>query len=273
MFDIFGIRAKRAAKKKEKEAKELADAQERKKSYQERKSKIIDYLNKYSKEQTEKENMEYEKSKKEAEKQNSTCPRCGSKNVIHVIKRTKGEIHGEGSIDGCGSIAGSLFGIGGYSYSHGHSEIDGELDTLQVNKCNDCGEEWHITEPEDRHYDDSFSNYDSFKPGYLYRRIEGYYELKYDPYDVKNDCNSLEEMQEKYLKEYSNVWSFEDYRKAPRYMVEHALYKGFTEHYYNLDDLDRKLFNYHEDDDAYSYMMSDEMWDVVKKLIGWKGEE
>ena len=35
-----------------------------------------------------------------------------------------------------------------------------------------------------------------------------------------------------------------------------------------------KLFNFNADeDDQYSYTMSDELWEIVKKLIGWKGTE
>ena len=56
-------------------------------------------------------------------------------------------------------------------------------------------------------------------------------------------------------------------------MIEHALYKGFTEHYFGLEYLDKKLFNYKEGDDQYSYTMTDEMWEIVKKIIGWEGIE
>ena len=56
-------------------------------------------------------------------------------------------------------------------------------------------------------------------------------------------------------------------------MIDYALYKGISEHYYNLDRIDKELYNYQEDDDKYSYTMSDEMWEVVKKIIGWKGTE
>lgn len=274
MFDIFGIKAKRQAKKEAEEKKALEIAAEKKRIYQERKEKIDAYVKQYDEAFEAKAKEVYERELKEAEERNSTCPRCGSKNVVHKVKRTKGEIHGEGHTSSYGSIGGSLFGLAGSLCSTGHSKIDGELDTLQINRCKDCEEEWNIEEVEaPSYYGNAFSHYDSFAPGFLFRRLEEYFELKYDPYDVKNKCNSLEEMQQEFLERYANGHYFDDYKKAPRYMMDYALFQGFSEHYYYLEYLDKELFNYKDGDDKYSYTMSDEMWEVVKKLIGWEGEE
>lgn len=257
------------------EEKKLAKAAEKKKTYQERKAKILAYLEEYETELDAKSKEVYEEKKKEVDEKNSTCPICGSKNVVHKVVRTKGEIHGKGSSHSYGSIGGSIFGMAGSISSQGHSSIDGEIDTLQVNRCKDCEEEWNIEELDDDYgyIHNVFSNYDSFYPGFLFRRITEYYEMKYDPYDVKNECNSLEEMREKFFEKYSSQDYFDKYRKCPRYMIEYALYKGFTEFYYSLEDLDKTLFNYHKDDDQYSYTMSDEMWEIIKKIIGWEGPE
>jgi hypothetical protein len=108
-------------------------------------------------------------------------------------------------------------------------------------------------------------------PGFFFRRMQEYYEMEYDPYDFKNECNSLEEMREKFIEGFSNSNTFDEYKKCPRYMIEYVLYKGFTEHYHFIEDMDKKLFNYHKDDDEFSYTMSDEMWEVAKKMIGWQG--
>jgi len=257
------------------EEKRLEKAAEKKKAYQERKDKILAYLKEYNTAIDAKSKEIYEEKKKEVDEKNSTCPRCGSKNVVHKVVRTKGEIHGTGNGGSYGSIGGSLFGLAGSISSDWHSSIDGEIDTLQINRCKDCEEEWNIEELDEDYgrINSAFSNYDSFKPGFLFRRIENYYEMKYDPYDVKNECNSLDEMREKFFEKYSSCYYFEEYKKCPRYMIEYALYKGFTEHFYGLEDLDKKLFNYHKDDDEFSYTMSDEMWEVVKKIIGWNGIE
>lgn len=257
------------------EEKRLAKAAEKKKAYQKRKDKILAYLKEYDIAIDAKSKEIYEEKKKEVDEKNSTCPRCGSKNVVHKVVRTKGEIHGTGSSGSYGSIGGSLFGFAGSVSSYGHSSIDGEIDTLQINRCKDCEEEWNIEELDDDYgrVNSAFSNYDSFKPGFLFRRVEEYYEMKYDPYDVKNKCNSLEEMREEFFNLYSKSHYFADYKKCPRYMIEYTLYKGFTEHFYSLEDLDKTLFNYNKDDDQYSYTMTDEMWEIVKKIIGWEGPE
>lgn len=257
------------------EEKRLEKAAEKKKAYQERKDKILAYLKEYDIARDAKSKEIYEEKKKEVDEKNSTCPRCGSKNVVHKVVRTKGEIHGKGNGGSYGSIGGSLLGFAGSVSSDWHSSIDGEIDTLQVNRCKDCEEEWNIEELDDDYgrVNSAFSNYDSFKPGFLFRRIEEYYKMKYDPYDVKNECNSLDEMKEKFFERNSRSYNFEEYKKCPRYMIEYALYKGFTEHFYGLEDMDKKLFNYHKDDDEFSYTMSDEMWEVVKKMIGWNGIE
>lgn len=255
--------------------KRLAEASEKKKAYQERKAKILAYLKEYDTELEVKSKEIYAAKRKEVDKKNSTCPRCGSKNIVHKVVRTKGEIHGTGSSSSCGSIGGSLLSFAGSVSSYGHSSIDGEIDTLQVNRCKDCEEEWNIEELDDDYgrVDNIFSNYDSFKPGFLFRRIEEYYKMKYDPYDVKNECNSLDEMREKFFKEWSSSHCIEEYRKRPRYMIEYAIYMGFTEYCFGLEYLDKKLFNYHKDDDQYSYTITDEMWEIVKKIIGWEGIE
>jgi len=257
------------------EEKKLAEAAEKKKAYQERKTKILAYLKEYDIARDAKSKEIYKEKKKEVDEKNSTCPRCGSKNVAHKVVRTKGEIHGTGSSSSYGSIGGSLFGFAGSVSSYGNSSIDGEIDTLQINRCKDCEEEWNIEELDDDYgrVDSVFSNYNSFKPGFLFRRIKEYYDMKYDPYDVKNECNSLDEMREKFFEKYSNSYYIEEYKKCPRYMVEYALYKGFTEHFYGLEDMDKELFNYHKGDDEFSYTMSDEMWEIVKKMIGWEGIE
>lgn len=268
MFDIFGIRAKRKAEKEAKEAQKIAEAQEKKKRYQERKAKIVAYYDDYYKKEDEKRREEFRKIKESVDFLNNTCPKCYSKNVIQSIVRGKGEIHGESSSTSFGG--GSFLGFS--SYGHGHGKIDGEYDTLPVCKCKDCGHEWNIKEAEMRNIYDIFSTYSSSGPWSLYFRIEDYLELKYNPYDEKEEFNSLEEKQENFCKKASEHWILKDYRAIPRYMIEYALYQGLVEHEYRLENLN-KIYNYHEGDDQYSYTMSDELWEIVKKILKWEGTE
>lgn len=67
-----------------------------------------------------------ESDKVKVDKLNNVCPKCGSTKVVDKISQLKGEING------------SSFGY--YGYSHG--SIHGTMDTLEINKCNDCTNEW-----------------------------------------------------------------------------------------------------------------------------------
>ena len=206
------------------------------------------------------------------EEKNSVCPKCGSKNVVHKVVRGKGDIHGSGSSSLSGSISGGLFGVGGGIYGSGRSRVDGKYDTYPVNKCKDCEHEWNVEESEHYSTTDDFSHYNSIAPGYFYRRIENYFDLEYDPYDEKEQFNSLEEKQQDFFDRQSKSNILKPYKNIPRYMVEVALYEGLHDSIYPLDKVD-PIFNYHEDDDKYSYTMSDELWEIVKKILGWKGTE
>jgi len=69
------------------------------------------------------------------EKENSTCPKCKATQTIDKFKRTKGAISGR--------FSGTSGLFGGSSYG----SIYGELDTLEVNQCRICGNEWKKTKP------------------------------------------------------------------------------------------------------------------------------
>ena len=268
MFDIFGIRAKRQAKKEAEEAKKLAEAQEKKRLYQERKAKIVAYLNDYREKEKEKRQAEFQTRLDSAAILNGICPKCHSRNVINTVVRGKGEIHGKGTSSYFGG--GNLFGFS--TYGIGHSKIDGEYDTLPVNKCKDCGNEWNIEKPEYPTEEDIFSTYSSSGPTCLYYRIDDYLTMKYNPYDDKEEANSLEEKREALCNKVSEYWNLKPYRTIPRYMIEYTLYQGVSEHDWRLDHLS-KIFNYHKGDDKFSYRVSDELWEIIKKLLKWEGTE
>lgn len=272
MFDIFGIRKRREEKRKAKEALRQEQLKEEKRKYQERKKLICDWLAVYNKEQSKKCSAEYAEEKKRVEEKNSKCPKCGSTNVINHIRRTKGEIHGSGHISGSSSHYGGLFSSSSHSSIYGSSKIDGELDTLPVNKCNDCGNEWMIEEVKFPHSHNIFSTYNSVCPMQLYYRAEEYLELTYDPTDIKEEANSLEEKRQKYIERVSNSTWLNFFKDVPRYMVDYAMYKGLTEHNYRAENA-HSGFGWNDELDEYSYRIPDELWNVVKKLINWTGKE
>ena len=95
-------------------------------------------------------------------------------------------------------------------------------------------------------------------------RIAGYFALEWNPYDVTDPCNSIEEKREEYSKQAAADMRY--YRKMPRYAIEYAVFVG-------LDGRKDKLFGNTDGKDKYSYTMPDELWETVKKIIKWEGEK
>ena len=96
-------------------------------------------------------NIEYQKrrdyEKKEngyIDKWNSNCRNCCSTNVIQIYNRHKGQIDGNLDSNSYNSYNYGLFSGSSYSSSNVKGNLHGELDTLTVNKCKDCGHEWGI---------------------------------------------------------------------------------------------------------------------------------
>jgi len=74
------------------------------------------------------------KETKRVKNENEICPKCKSRKVVDKISQLKGEINGSSSNN-------SSYGLFGGS-SSGSGYIHGSMDTLEVNKCNDCTNEW-----------------------------------------------------------------------------------------------------------------------------------
>jgi len=114
------------------------------------------------------------------EKQNNQCPKCGSSRVNDRIKRVQGELDG--------SISGSSFLFSGYM----SGSIHGELDTNEVNKCNDCQHEW---KKEKYHWVVTSEIIDS-KLDTIYYYLWGIGQskkVKFDENDLTEKFNSLQE--------------------------------------------------------------------------------
>lgn len=278
-MDLFGIKARRQARLAKKQAEEkaaeqkrLEDAKKAREAYQERKKMIEDWLKLYYKRQTQQAIETLSLLQSSVYDKNNVCPKCKSKNVINHIKRVKGELHGKGSGHASSHSSSGLFLSSHVSDASFHSKIDGELDTYPVNKCKDCGNEWSV-EPQPKVSDcevDDFSTYTSVHPGYMFRRVEEWLDMEYDPYDVKETANSLEEKRENLAKKSSGI--LDCYKNTPRFMMDYALYMGIHERTYITDRVDKR-FGDVRNTDRYSYEMPDDIWEIVKKLVGWAGEE
>lgn len=247
--------------------KEEVTVEECRRVYRERKKKITDYLSEYRKKESDERELEYKKSLEECRKKNSVCPKCGANSIIHNIKRTKGEVHGEGKFSHTSRSSGGFLWGSASSYAQGSSKVDGEMDTYPVNKCTVCGHEWFIENAERPKSRSIFSDYETSCPGFLARNYLRYVELKYNPDDIREECDSLEEKQDALIETMSR--RLKCYSEVPRYMVEYAYYKGSSPY----SEIRREDHGISEEDDEYSYVFPEEKWEVIKKLIGWKGTE
>ena len=150
------------------------------------------------------------------------------------------------------------------AYSNSDWELEGALDTLPVNKCNDCGHEWNIKKAVRVETKDRFCHdYAQF----FYDEIKYYLRINFNPYDKTEQFNSLKEKQEAFAKKVSERFYIEHLRNVPRYMLDYLVFYGHSRY----DDVS-KLFGFKPDDDEYSYVMPDRIFEIAKKLIKWEGE-
>lgn len=102
---------------------------------EDRLNSICDIESKRLNDKLEEEVVEYNKNETiRVKDENGTCPKCQSKSVVDKISRLKGEINGQ-------SFGSMTFGTG---FSSG--SIHGIMDTLEINKCNHCQNEWNKIE-------------------------------------------------------------------------------------------------------------------------------
>ena len=87
---------------------------------------IVGEYNAFLSDSEERAEMMDEYYRKDAEKRNNTCPKCGGTEVVHKIART----HGSGSVSGGGFL------------SFNHVSGSSKMDTDPVNHCNGCGHQW-----------------------------------------------------------------------------------------------------------------------------------
>lgn len=127
---------------------------------------------------------------KNIEEKNSKCPKCKSKNVNDRIKRF------EGKIDGKSSGYSSAFG-GNYS----SGSIHGTFDTNEVNKCNDCENEWKKEKITNCFYSGEIIENQLRIIGQFSRKLKNSRNATWDKNDLKEQYNSLEEKRAAMLKD------------------------------------------------------------------------
>ena len=193
MWDLFGFkkRAAEKARRKEIEEREQMRLSEYrfsliKKEFQilkERADKIVE----------EKDN----RNRKEVEETNSICPKCKSKNVNDRIQRLQGEFKGSGSLSGMGIL--------GSGYVSGSSHSSGKIDTNEINKCNDCGNEWKKAERkwnyQSKVLKDQFSHL-----RYILDKYKEAFTAEIDKNDLNEKFASDDEKREYLLNEIETGW-------------------------------------------------------------------
>lgn len=129
-------------KQQQEEANRIEKIKKEKEKYNIRREYVIGVVK-------ELENIEYKKKEEYRKKQNesfllynSICPICGSKNIIHNFKRHKGDLKGSLDVDSNMSSHSSFFSSHSYHSTKIDGDIDGKLDTLKVNVCKSCLNEW-----------------------------------------------------------------------------------------------------------------------------------
>jgi hypothetical protein len=130
----------------------------------------------------------YERDKIEHEKSNSICPKCGHDMVVDHIQRIQGKIDGH--------MGGSIFGFGG--------SIHGSMDTNEVNFCTKCTHQWKKGELTNW---GGYSVIESYV-SWLRIAISHHINLKditFDPTDITQTFNSLEEKCENAVKTYNEL--------------------------------------------------------------------
>lgn len=165
-----------------------------------------------------------EEVSKEAENQNSTnkerrekhdtvCPKCKSKNVNDRIKRFQGNINGQSSGSGWNALS--------FGESHSSGYIKGKFDTSEVNKCNDCENEWKKWDGDKYVYKNSVISQKLMSIRLTLSALKDAREVKWDKLDLKEKFNSLEEKRTDALAQLKdNTWLKTSKRFWTNYSLE-----------------------------------------------------
>ena len=210
------------------EAKQKAIA-ERKASYNTRKEYINKLVTTHNKEQAQKRSDYIDKKEKENKKDNHRCPRCGCTETIEVFRRPKGELTGSFSSNSSSSYSHGLFSGYGESSHSSRGSLKGSLDTLKVNRCTKCENEWEILPeviyPSQIDYFVGEEDWDTYAKHFindvtrLIRKIK-----EFDPSQLDNKFNSVDEIIEDTK---NDIW----YKKVKGWSLELLYYMAYQNKY------------------------------------------
>ena len=276
IFDYFKKRKENLSRLlEENRRKNEENLRKEKLRYNERKLYIDDFVNKLNSAEYEKEMESVKIHNDLAKKHNSICPNCCSKDIVHKFKRQKGEIHG--SIDGENYSSHSGFLFGGSSYQSGYvnGKIDGNLDTLKVNKCNHCGNEWEIMEEKlylkNKEY--YFGKIDwKFNTTYFIKSCMLAFEKidKFNPSHLDEDCNTIEEKIEQEVNYIKEKCCYEHTKELPLEVLYYYARKyDFELYLYDKNKIFAPTKNLH-DVDKYMGKFRDRLEKFLIEHFGFK---
>jgi len=133
---------------------------------------------------------------------NNVCPKCKSERVNDRIKRFEGEIKGSSS---------GHFSFGGSGFSSG--KIDGKFDTTEVNKCNDCQNEWKKYPNGVTVSGHDYIQSQLFALKRAFYSIDNVDKTTWDRNDIKEKYKSLEEKKEALKRDFDKNYKVEELAK------------------------------------------------------------
>ena len=252
IFDYFKKKKEEQARLLEENRRKMEENLRKEKlRYNERKSYIDDFVNKLNLAEHEKEIESVKSHNDLAKRHNSVCPNCFSKDIVHKFKRQKGEMHG--SIDGesYSYHSGFLFGSSSYQSGYVNGKIDGNLDTLKVNKCNHCGNEWEIMEEKLwlKNKDYYFGKIDwKFNITYFIKNCILALEKidEFNPSRLDEECNTIEEKIEQQVNYIKDKCCYEHTKELPLEVLYYYVRKyDYEVSLYNKNKIFAPTINLH----------------------------
>ena len=141
------------------------------------------------------EQQSYMHARKEEDKRNGKCPKCGSIHVNDRVKQQHGSIKGDFSGSGWNALT--------FGEHQSSGSIRGKFDTKEINKCNDCQHEWK------KHEALRSRNILSDNVESIASLFSKYYEAancEFDPLDVTEKYSSLEDKRAALKKNADEDW-------------------------------------------------------------------
>lgn len=201
----------------------------------------------------------YEKKENDyIDRWNSSCRNCRSTNVIQIYNRHKGQIDGSLDSNSYNSYSHGLFSGSSYSSSNVKGNFHGELDTLTVNKCKDCGHEWEYRKYKHVYEDNYYYDKIDYKTccEYLIVRIYDLFEQleNFNPNKLDETCSTLDEKKKELINKIksNSLISYKSIKALPIELIfYYACVSDITERAYYWDHY-RQLFDFGEYKKEYS---------------------